>query len=486
MFRLTEGAVLIDKNLINQLNLLVLILWLAAMPGAALSNPGLQFQSLLKTLRDFKSDTPSPCGETLRKDWVGRVASDWYLWNGELDTAADPDEYSSSQAFLNALTAPLAADGRDPGFSYVTTRQLDESQFTSGAYVGFGFRSGVGAENRLYLADVFEGGPAWNADFRRGMEILAIDTGDGFETWADLLSREATMEAVFGPSKIAVRRGFQLLDSDGLVIEAYVKKDELNPPAIAGEPTLIERSGLPPVGYLNLRQFTQSARGPLSAASEFFQLNGVTDFVIDLRYNGGGLLSVADLMLDLFGGRIADQQTSFYLAHNERRSYYNTYAYFNERPESVDPRRFVFITTGGTASASELVINSLAPHSEVAMVGTDTRGKAVGQYAFDQPNCEARLRLVSFEILNGEGLGGYYNGLADTGRFTLCPADDDLSKAFADPGEDSLGASLEWLEKGACRPRARDLGRPSENKRGLPDWLTAPTKSHELMNSRRH
>ena len=65
------------------------------------------------------------------------------------------------------------------------------------------------------------------------------------------------------------------------------------------------------MGYLNLRQFTQSARGPLSAASEFFQLNGVTDFVIDLRYNGGGLLSVADLMLDLFGGRIADQQTSF-------------------------------------------------------------------------------------------------------------------------------------------------------------------------------
>ena len=120
------------------------------------------------------------------------------------------------------------------------------------------------------------------------------------------------------------------------------------------------------------------------------------------------------------------------------------------------------------------------------MVGTDTRGKAVGQYAFDQPNCEARLRLVSFEILNGEGLGGYYNGLADTGRFTLCPANDDLSKAFADPGEDSLGTSLDWLEKGACRPRARGLGRPSQNKRGLPYWLTAPTKSHELMNSRRH
>ena len=56
------------------------------------------------------------------------------------------------------------------------------------------------------------------------------------------------------------------------------------------------------------------------------------------------------------------------------------------------------------------MINSLAPHVEVVLVGSDTRGKAVGQYAFDQPGCDARLRLVSFEILNGEEVGGYYTG----------------------------------------------------------------------------
>ena len=455
------------------------------MLASPLSAQELQFSRLLKSLNEFGNGAASLCGETLRKEWVKEVTNDWYLWNDEL-AYVDPEDHRTADTYLSALTAPLAEDGRDPGFSYVTTRQRDEAQFTSGSYVGFGFRSGLGAENRLYLADVFEDGPAWNAEFRRGMEVLAVDTGDGFELWTDLLARAATMEEVFGPSEIGTNRGFRLLDRDGLITETYVEKNELKPPAIAGEPTLIERSGLAPVGYLNLRQFTQSARASLTSASKFFQRNRVTDFVIDLRYNGGGLLSVADLMLDLLGGRIANQQTSFYLAHNDQRSEYNTYAYFNERPESVDPRRFVFITTDGTASASELVINSLAPHSEVVMVGTDTRGKAVGQYAFDQPSCEARLRLVSFEILNGEGLGGYYNGLAATGRVTLCPANDELSKAFADPEEDSLSASLQWLEESACRPRATGSARPSKEKRGLPEWLTVPTKSHELMNSHRH
>ena len=61
-----------------------------------------------------------------------------------------------------------------------------------------------------------------------------------------------------------------------------------------------------------------------------------------------------------------------------------------------------------------------------------------------------------------------------------------LSKVFADPEEDSLNASLQWLEENACRPRARVLARPSQQKRDVPEWLMAPTESHELMNSQRH
>ena len=155
---------------------------LLAVSAQSTAAPSEQFTKLLSTLDELRSSQPSACGETLRKEWVGSVARDWYLWNDEL-APVDPADYSTAQAYLNALTEPLAADGRDPGFSYLTTRQLDESQYTSGAYIGFGFRSGVGPEDALFLADVFESGPAWEAGLRRGMRVLAVDTGFGFETW---------------------------------------------------------------------------------------------------------------------------------------------------------------------------------------------------------------------------------------------------------------------------------------------------------------
>ena len=96
------------------------------------------------------------------------------------------------------------------------------------------------------------------------------------------------------------------------------------------------------------------------------------------------------------------------------------------------------------------MINGLAPEVELVLVGRDTRGKVVGQYAFDQEGCDTRLRLVAFELVNGEGQGGYYNGLGSTGRFTLCAAGDDVTRGFGDPEETSLGVALAWLNEGAC------------------------------------
>jgi carboxyl-terminal processing protease len=170
----------------------------------------------------------------------------------------------------------------------------------------------------------------------------------------------------------------------------------------------------------------------------------VTDYIIDLRYNGGGLLSIADLMLDLLGGRLADRQRSFFLSHNRWHADYNAYEYFERFSE--------------------------------------------GQYAFDQPGCDARIRLVSFEVLNGEGEGGYYTGLADTGRFTLCPAADDLSKPFTDPQEDSIRTALDWLKEGACpsEPASQKSPRAWQKREKLPLWIKYVTEPHGAIDPRRH
>ena len=406
------------------------------------------------TNNEVVSIAPAPapsansCDIESQKRFVVDAARSWYLWYDEMADVSAAD-FETPDALLAALTAPLAADGRDPGFSYLTTVTADEANFTSGAYVGFGFRFSLTNDNRFILSDVFEGSPADLAGLLRGVEVLAVETANGFESIAELAAHNASNQEIFGESVEGVARTFRVQIGDE-VSDATLTKTELSVPALARAPALLERSGLSPVGYLHFRSFTTNATAPLNAIFTEFLNAGVTDYVIDLRYNGGGLLSVADQLLDLLGGDIASGQQSYLLSHNIQHSDEDFGELFRPLASSVRPLRIAFITTGATASASELTINSLAPHADVVLVGEDTLGKAVGQYGFDLAGCDTRLRLVAFEVLNGEGLGGHYTGLVDTGRFTLCPAVDDVMRPFGDPQEQSLETALAWLNGESC------------------------------------
>ena len=249
------------------------------------------------------------------------------------------------------------------------------------------------------------------------------------------------------------------------------------------------------MGYLHLRQFIDAALDPaegfssLSEAATVFANNDVTDLVIDLRYNGGGLLRVADTLMDLLAGRTARGEPSFKIQVNDQHPDYNddqgNWGFFDELSDTFSPSRIAFITSRSTASASELIINGLDPHIDVVMVGGNTFGKQVGQGRWDmyefveglsRSDCDVALRLTAFEIVNGENQGGYHQvGLEGTGRFTLCEAEDDILNAFGDPKEASLGAALDWLATGAC-PSTGSGSRlaPVANERRVgPAWLPA-------------
>ncbi len=237
-----------------------------------------------------------------------------------------------------------------------------------------------------------------------------------------------------------------------------------------------------PVGYFNLRSFISTAEAPLRDAYADFRAQGVEYFVVDLRYNGGGLVSVAELIGDLNGAARDDSDVYLEMRFNDRKSRGNDVVrHFQPRAESVAPVRIAFITTGLTASASEIVINSLAPWAEVAIVGDDTLGKPVGQAAFDLSGCDLRLRLIAFQFNNADGQGEYYEGLASTLPFA-CRADDDLAHAPGDPAEASTAEALAWLGTGACTEvLAAEAALPGKGRVGAYPKLRKPAAAQVYL-----
>ena len=389
------------------------------------------------------------CGATAQIQFVKEVSESYYYWYDEL-AQVNESNYSTASDYLAAIMQPIWSDGsgRDPGFSYLTTIEEDEQRFTSGTFYGYGVRYAI-IDNKFYFADSYEEGPAHTAGVRRGQRLLAVkrDGESEFETWEEMVDRNAELPgAVFGTRGELQTTVFRV-EYEGVTSEFSVTTAETSTPPLAGDALVIQRDSGTPVGYINFRTFIDAADEPLRAAATTFNEAGVTDLIIDLRYNGGGLVRVAETFLNLLAGETADGELSYIINLNDKHQDENSTASFRTLPETFSPLRIAFITTGGSASASEMLINGLDPHIELAIIGSETSGKAVGQYAFDLDSnaCETRFRLIAFEIQNGEGQGGYYTGLVNTGRFTFFAANDDATRPFADLEEDSFATAMGWL-----------------------------------------
>ena len=181
----------------------------------------------------------------------------------------------------------------------------------------------------------------------------------------------------------------------------------------------------------------------------------MTDVIVDLRYNGGGLLSTSELLANLLGGGLAGS-TMYQLQFNPRHATTaNAVAPFAAEPAAMTPTRIAFLVTGSSASASELVPNALAAWktTSLALVGRQTYGKPVGQAGFSSLRCGTVWYLVSFKLVNKDGAGDYFGGLP-TPTFPGCAvgADDDLTRETWDPAETQTAAALAWLASGTCPP----------------------------------
>jgi carboxyl-terminal processing protease len=419
---------------------------------------------------------PDTAGSVLHeKHWLRSWSNDLYLWYAEI-TDRDPAATASVLDYFALLKTPVLTASGTPKdhfhFTYTTEEWRQLSQL--------GSESGYGAEwqlprttppRRAVIAYVEPGSPAATAGLARGTEVLSIDgvdlvndnTAAGIQTLNRGLSPDATGQT----------HNFGVKDRNGATRTVALTSATVVSTPVQG--TRVLPGG---IGYLLFNNHIATAERGLVDAVNALRTGGATELVLDLRYNGGGYLSIANELAYMIGGSRTTGKVFERLQFNAHypgtdpiiggaltpQLFLTQTQGFSIASGQVLPTlnlaRVVVLTGAGTCSASEAIINGLIGAGvQVIQVGGTTCGKPYGFYPAD--NCGTTYFSIQFRGTNDAGFGDYADGFAP-GRVTGdaranlpgCTASDDFTHDLGDPAENQLAAGLGYLHSGFCTAAA--------------------------------
>lgn len=302
----------------------------------------------------------------------------------------------------------------------------------------------------LFVTAVYQNSPADKLGMIRSDRIYKINgraIGSNFDNDIDFINSaingdEITIEGVHYKNGI----------SDVAYTQTLKKTVYKSSPVLSSK---VFTEGSKKIGYLVYARFSTLANSKtdLDAAFTTFKAAGVTDLIIDLRYNGGGYVSTAEYLINQIAPKSADGKlmlTEHYnsLMQSGKATILSKQPYtdasgkilygndgkmltFADLDYSVagntklfsklglsfntdnSVNNVVFIVTKSTASASELVINSLKPYMNVTLVGTQTYGKPIGFFPITIEN-KYEVFYSMFQTKNSLGEGDYFSGLNPT------------------------------------------------------------------------
>lgn len=360
-----------------------------------------------------------------------------YYWYRDMPA---PDERATT---MDAYFQSMLVRPRDR-YSYSEPTELYNQVFTEGRRVGYGYTLVWAdlARTQLRVRFVEPASPAARAGLARGDRVLAIDGHPPADIAAGLVPPVTTP---------GVPRTFTITTAAGQWRMFTVESEDypLSPVAATRVFEVPGSSGPARVGYLAYSQFVGYSREPLQAAFAQFAQAGIGELILDLRYNGGGSVAVSRELASLVGGAATAWRLYSYLRFNDQQPGSTQTLLFTapeataDTPLGLGLRRVFVITSGGTASASELLINGLKPFVDVVLVGETTYGKPYGFVPFDL--CGTTYQAVQFESLNALGAGGFTAGFQPT-----CAVADDLDHQLGDPAETRIRTALDYVVTGSC------------------------------------
>ncbi|WPP50647.1 S41 family peptidase [Catalinimonas niigatensis] len=359
------------------------------------------------------------------KQAVFDIMSEWYLWN-DLIPEVDIDSYTSAEDLMRAMT-----NKQLDKWSYIENEEEYDALFEKGEYEGYGFRMAFDPKGNLRVAFVYNDSPFGRAGVQRSWIINKIN-GKAVKD----LSSAALAEALEGST-----HNFEMIRSDGITVSELVTKTTIGINTVLTDKVFdLENTK---VGYLAFNSFLATSEEELKSSFQKFKDANIQELIIDLRYNGGGRVNIAEWMASNIIGNLGNGRNFLEYKFNKDKSEENdSQVAFQASEIPLNLDRVVFITSSGSASASELLINGLLPFIDVSLIGDNTYGKPVG--SFKIPFEGYAINPISFKVLNDQGIGEYFEGI---------PADayveDDLTHDLGNPEESRLKEALYYIQNGS-------------------------------------
>ena len=393
---------------------------------------------------DGSANAPAPaaeCSVARQQAWLSAYMDDWYFWyrlSPRPDAAAFPDVATYFDALL--YTGSSAAFPRDRWSGSQTTESFNRF-FGDGQSLGYGM-SVAGLEldrdpqRPLFVRYVEPLSPAASQGVARGDQVITLNGRSAGELIA------ADDFSVLSPQQPGTTLTLQLR-RQGVDRTVTLSASVFSLSPVAGA-TVVTTAGGRRLGYLAVKDMISQALTPLETAFTRLRNEGVQDLVLDLRYNGGGLVSTGATLASYVAGAQGRGLNYASLLYNDKRSSNNTSFRFSQPAAALDLPRVFVLMGRRTCSASEQLINGLRGVGlEVVAIGEASCGKPVG--FLPASSCGRTYSVVNFESVNQRNEGRYFDGFAPT-----CVVAEDFTAAQGGRTDPLMAAAQTVIATGAC------------------------------------
>jgi carboxyl-terminal processing protease len=399
---------------------------------------GLGLFSACKKEDVAEPETPAADTDHL-KDSALAYSKDIYLWYNQIPSTFNARSYED----YNKIMTALRQYSIEPGFAQPVDRwsfavpKSEWDDISSGVSGDFGMGVFFRTEGDLRVKLVEKDSPADRLGIHRGWRITRINGNSNIAT----SNSNFILDAVFNSNSAT----FTFQKPDNSSVDLTLNRAQYRDRAVYLDSVYAVNQKK--VGYMVFNSFigdTGRIYQDFERVFSRFAAANVSDVVVDLRYNGGGYVTVQEKLANYLVNASANGGVMMKQEFNDKYPQYNSTTAFHKLG-SLNANRLFFIVSNSTASASELLINNLKPYMDVKVVGPkSTYGKPVGYFPI--PVGDWYIFPVSFRTTNKNGEGNYFNGIAVQGQ-----AADGLDKDWGDATEASLAGVLTYVATGTFR-----------------------------------